>query len=330
VESVRSQTYVNWDYTIVNNCSSDRSLAIAREYAAVDARIRVVSNAQFLSAVGNYNEAFRHASPNSRYVKPVAADDQLVPECVERMVEIAEHHPEVAIVGAYGRVGDNILRTGVPYPTTVMAGRDVARRWMLEGKYVFGTPTSTLYRTEDVRVTRDFMNEALYLADADVCLRLLADEHRSFGFVHQVLTVEDVREKSRSGDAERIQSHLPEIIGVLQRYGTVFLTADELREHLEMSWHRYYRYLGEQYFRGRDTEFWSFHREKMQSLGCPLDRGRLAVRAAAHLADVVLNPKQMVDDWRRRRRARKTLQAVPAPRSATGNSVASVVRNGGG
>ena len=31
IESVLAQTYSNWDYMIVNNCSADRTLAIAQE-----------------------------------------------------------------------------------------------------------------------------------------------------------------------------------------------------------------------------------------------------------------------------------------------------------
>ena len=41
IESVLAQTYPNWEYVIVNNCSTDRSLQIAESYAAQDKRIRV-------------------------------------------------------------------------------------------------------------------------------------------------------------------------------------------------------------------------------------------------------------------------------------------------
>ena len=41
VDSVLAQTYSSWDLAIVNNCSSDRTLAIAQEYAARDSRIRI-------------------------------------------------------------------------------------------------------------------------------------------------------------------------------------------------------------------------------------------------------------------------------------------------
>src|SRR5262249_36692798 len=55
IESVRSQTYTNWRYTIVNNCSTDDSLAIALHYAKLDPRIRVLSNGSFLDIIQNHN-----------------------------------------------------------------------------------------------------------------------------------------------------------------------------------------------------------------------------------------------------------------------------------
>ncbi|MCB0227477.1 MAG: glycosyltransferase, partial [Anaerolineae bacterium] len=33
IESVLAQSYDNWEYVIINNCSTDRSLEIAQRYA---------------------------------------------------------------------------------------------------------------------------------------------------------------------------------------------------------------------------------------------------------------------------------------------------------
>jgi glycosyltransferase involved in cell wall biosynthesis len=74
-ESVLAQTYANWNYTIVNNCSTDRTLAIAQKYAALDPRIRVLTNDTLIPAVPNFNRALRQISPASKYCKMVLADD---------------------------------------------------------------------------------------------------------------------------------------------------------------------------------------------------------------------------------------------------------------
>src|SRR5437016_8942627 len=95
IESVLAQTYVNWDYTIVDNCSSDGSAEIARRFAEKEPRIRVRENKRFLSALENHNVALRYISPGSTYCKVVFGDDWIFPECLEKMVSLAEKHPSV-------------------------------------------------------------------------------------------------------------------------------------------------------------------------------------------------------------------------------------------
>ena len=48
IESVLAQTYANWEYYILNNRRTDRTLKIAESYAAKDARVRVVTTERFL------------------------------------------------------------------------------------------------------------------------------------------------------------------------------------------------------------------------------------------------------------------------------------------
>jgi len=65
IESVLAQTYVNWEYVIVDNCSTDGTADIARRYARLDGRIRFVTNDSFLPIIPNWNYALRQISPRS-------------------------------------------------------------------------------------------------------------------------------------------------------------------------------------------------------------------------------------------------------------------------
>jgi len=105
IESVLSQTYQHWEYIIANNCSTDRSLEIAQSYAEKDARIRIHNNRTFVGMSENHNIGVQLISPDSTYCKIVHADDWLFPECIAHMVTVAEAHPSVSIVGAYGLRG---------------------------------------------------------------------------------------------------------------------------------------------------------------------------------------------------------------------------------
>jgi glycosyltransferase involved in cell wall biosynthesis len=186
VESVLAQTYSNWDYTIVNNCSTDASLAIALKYAAADPRVRVLNNDRFLGILENHNHTARMISPQSKYCKFVFADDWLYPNCIEEMVRIAEQNSSVGLVGAYTMDGRSVRWHGPPYPSYRVPGKEVCQRQLLGGPYVFGTLTSLMIRSDLVRKRTNLLSAQHLQADMEACFDLLQES--DFGFIHQVLS----------------------------------------------------------------------------------------------------------------------------------------------
>src|ERR1700749_1571107 len=63
IESLLVQTYQNWECIIANNCSTDYTGDIGRQYAAKVSRVRVHDNEECLRAVPNFNQALRRISP---------------------------------------------------------------------------------------------------------------------------------------------------------------------------------------------------------------------------------------------------------------------------
>ena len=307
IESVLAQTYSNWEYVIVNNCSMDGSLAIAQEYAAKDPRITVRSNDRFVGVHANHNNGLRLISPSSAYCKVVQADDWLFPDCLAQMVRLAENHPSVAIVQAYRLQGTAVAGDGVPYPSTVMAGREACRLWLLPGRpSMFGTPTSLMYRSDIVRSRPSFYNDANLHADTEVCLEFL--EHNDYGFVHQVLTYQRLRPGSVMTHMAGNQTELAARLYELVTYGPRYLTEDELARGISEQVKQYYRSLGGQVFKRRDRDFWRLHRQKMAALGYPLDTGRLARSATAYLLSLALDPRGTADRLAQRQAARRQLR----------------------
>jgi glycosyltransferase involved in cell wall biosynthesis len=310
IESVLAQTFTNWDYTIVDNCSTDKTPDIAREYAARDPRIRVHCNESFVPVIANYNNALRRASPAGKYCKVVAADDRLLEECLERMVRLAEEHPSVAIVGAYGLQGARVSWYGLPYPGAVVSGREVCRMRLMGGKYVFGTPTSLLYRADIVRSRHAFFNESNLHSDSEACMEFL--EHHDFGFVHQILTIQGVRPDSLTSFSRSFETYLPGLLHELETYGPKYLGTGELESRISEHLREYYRYLGSQVFRRRGREFWEYHRAKLAGAGHPLGATRLVWVAISHVLDLALNPKRSFEGLVRRMRRRPDEAEAPA------------------
>jgi len=150
-----------------------------------------------------------------------------------------------------------------------------------------------MYRSDIVRSRHSFYNESNLHGDTEVCLEFL--EHYDYGFVHQVLTFQRMREDSLTSYSQTSQTYLPRRLYDLVTYGPKYLNEKELegaiREHLS----EYYRYLGWQVFKGRDREFWNLHQGKLASLSHPLSRVRLAAHAFSYFLDNVLNPKRTVE-----------------------------------
>lgn len=274
IESVLAQTYLHWDYTIVDNCSTDGTLAIVHEYAARDSRIRVATNETCIPAVANFNLAFRHISPASKYCKMVLADDLIFPDCLDRMVTLMEEHPSVGIVGAYGLDGRWVLWSGLPYPSSVVSGRDVCRQRLLGGPYVFGSQTSVLFRSDLVRNRNPFYDESSVHPDSEVCFELLKD--CDFGFIHQVLTLSPERPGSLLSKSRELNSLAASILRELIVYGPYYLLPDEYPQRLEAVIAEYYNFLAKGFLQRRNKEFWDYHEGKLKEQGIGFSRFRLA------------------------------------------------------
>jgi len=273
IESVLAQTYSNWEYVIVNNCSADRSLEIACSYAQRDARIRVHNNDVFLNQIQNLNHSLRQISTESKYCKEVHADDWLFPDCLSRMVEVAEAHPTVGLVGSYRMNEDRVDLDGLPYPSTVVSGREICRLTLLGRLYVFGSPTSLLRRSDLVRNSPAFYDEHVIQADKKSCFEIL--QTADFGFVHQVLTFTRRHNESMTARIHQLQTRRVGRLLYLKAYGPVFLSPQEYAERLRRELASYYAFLGQSIFELREKDFWAYHKSELADLGHPLRRARL-------------------------------------------------------
>ena len=301
IDSVLAQSYRNWELVILNNFSKDGTPAIARRYAAGDSRVRVLDGKEFVGPERNHNLALRQISPDSRYVKVLFGDDFIFPECLQRMVAVAERNPSVGIVGAYGLRGRKVVWDGLPLPasgdSTVLKGRDICRARLLGGDYVFGTPTSLLMRADLVRAREHLYNEANEHSDTEACYDMLRES--DFAFVHQVLTYSHLEDGSLRDESRRLNSYLPGFLYDLKVYGPSFLTTQEIDTNVALRMRIYRDFLARSVLRREGRDFWKYHEQKLREIGQPLGRARITWRATALLLDAALNPKRTLENmWR--------------------------------
>lgn len=86
IASALSQTLQNIEIIVVDDASSDGTVAIARSFQ--DERVRVFVNAQNMGAAGARNRALREAQGN--WVAVLDSDDWYAPERLERLLQVAQ------------------------------------------------------------------------------------------------------------------------------------------------------------------------------------------------------------------------------------------------
>jgi glycosyltransferase involved in cell wall biosynthesis len=302
IESVLNQTYSNWEYIIANNRSTDSTLEIATRYAASDRRIRVHNFERFVSVIENHNRSLRLGSANSKYCKVIPADDWLLPECIERMVALAETNPSVGIVGSYTLRGNEnkwrIVFDGLPYSRMVVPGREACRWHLLGGHHYLGCQTSVLYRADLTRKRKNFYPNLREHADITVFYECLFDT--DLGFVHLPLTCERVHDEALGAVARRDStirgSHLIDLI----EYGSKYLTPEEIKTRMEIVLREYYDVLATGIVNFRGKRYWSYHKAVLKQCGFPFLGSRLAMAMMAKVADLVFNPKMTIERILRR------------------------------
>lgn len=89
IESVRHQTYENWELIIVDDCSSDNTDEVVKPLLS-DARIRYLKNEQNSGAAVSRNRALREAK--GKWIAFLDSDDLWLPEKLEKQVAFMEQN----------------------------------------------------------------------------------------------------------------------------------------------------------------------------------------------------------------------------------------------
>jgi glycosyltransferase involved in cell wall biosynthesis len=230
VDSVVSQTYGSWELLIVDNASTDATREIAAVRAASDPRITLAARDEFIDVVASFNRAFRLMPAAARYCKPLSADDLLLPDCLELMVDLAERHPEVGLVSAHRLQGETVDFHGIPAGVDVLCGADVCRATLLGGVWAFGSSTSTMIRADLVRGRDPFYDPAYLHADLAACFAVL--QSSSFGFVDKRLTYTRRHAATVTSQVSGLMTHDAEMIRMYQQFGPVYLEPSEYERRL--------------------------------------------------------------------------------------------------
>ncbi len=99
IESILNQTLVDFEYIIIDDCSTDNTWELIQRYAESDSRIVAIKNEHNLGISGNRNKGVILAK--SDYVAWQDADDISVPERLAWQYKYMEENSAVGIIGGF-------------------------------------------------------------------------------------------------------------------------------------------------------------------------------------------------------------------------------------
>jgi len=99
IESILSQTFKDFEFIIVNDASTDRTLSVIKKYSKKDKRITVLNNPKNLYIASNRNKCIENA--RGEYIVWQDADDISYDYRVEEQVKFMDNNPKVGICGGY-------------------------------------------------------------------------------------------------------------------------------------------------------------------------------------------------------------------------------------
>lgn len=113
IESVFAQTHDNWELLLVDDGSTDRSTAIAQQYAQqYPNKVRYLDHESHQNRGMSASRNLGIKNARGEYIGFVDADDIWLPQKLEQQLAILQAHPEAAMV--YGRTQIWYTWTGNP------------------------------------------------------------------------------------------------------------------------------------------------------------------------------------------------------------------------
>lgn len=147
VADVLAQTYQNLEIILVDDGSTDNSLAILREFAVTDNRVKIIESE---------NKGPSHARnlgldvATGEYIRFVDADDRIPKDSMERLVVPYQEYENIdLVIGNYTCVPDKNYMTGDIFHSGIVEKEEFVRDFATYTKsFYFGVPWNKLYRRD--------------------------------------------------------------------------------------------------------------------------------------------------------------------------------------
>ena len=172
IPSILNQTFNNFEFIIVDDCSTDDTPSVIKKYADLDSRIIYLRNATRMDHLECRNIALRHA--RGIYVAELDADDIALPHRLESQYQYCLKHPALALVGGGVEIiNDQGLATGHKRPSENF--NVIKYKLLLRNPFVH---SAIFYKKDIIKKVGGYDPEYLHAEDYALYWRLIENDYR--------------------------------------------------------------------------------------------------------------------------------------------------------
>jgi len=225
IDSILGQTFSDFNFVLVNDGSSDRSLEILSAYAQKDNRIILISNPENLGIAASVTKGLQFCT--GKYIARMDQDDIALPERFKVQHQYLESHPKIDAVGTgLIFIDENGIPTGKRHisPTDSMI-----IRLQMYYKCVLHNP-SVMMRSSYYQLYNERESEKDFFAADDYSFWLRKNTHHLYANiaepylyyrVHQGQTSKNRNQRQRKETLRSAQLAYSDLLGYMIPYEVI-------------------------------------------------------------------------------------------------------------
>jgi glycosyltransferase involved in cell wall biosynthesis len=186
IDSVLQQTFDDFEILIIDDCSTDGTEAIVKQYALRNPRIRFSVNPENIGMVGNWNLCLAEAK--GKYIKYLFGDDLLLSrDTLQKLLSLFEADKSISLISSSRNIIDsesNTIGMKSPFKRDLIAnGTKLINLCLTKQDNLIGEPTAVMFRKSDA--ARGFKPQYTQIVDLEMWFHLL--EKGNFAYIKEPL-----------------------------------------------------------------------------------------------------------------------------------------------
>ena len=166
IESVLVQTFSDFEFIIIDDCSTDNSLKIIKKFASTDKRIIILTNSANLRICKTLNKGINNAK--GKYIVRMDADDYSYPYRFKIQYEFMENNPKINVSGGAIEVCNEKLRP-IKQRNYQIDDKNIRKKMFFSNPFAH---PAVIYRRKDIEYVNLYNEDLADAEDYDLYFRL--------------------------------------------------------------------------------------------------------------------------------------------------------------